>query len=212
MNSVWERFKLAVAADMDQFTAKREAKNPLEALNRYLKQAEKQTETTGKWLERQVSLNRQLENELAQATELGDKRSAQLELAKASGEEDLIHFAQAEVDTYAARATELKEALAESLSELNALEQRYEEMKHRLADMKIRQLRLMGKENITRAHYEIDRVLDPKEAANAVGELDELTDYIKSLANQVEDAYEESALKRRLETLQKKDPMDKKIV
>lgn len=212
MNSVWERFKLAVAADMDHFTAKREAKNPLEALNRYLKQAEKQTETTGKWLERQVTLNRQLENELAQATELGNKRTAQLELAKASGEEDLIRFAQAEADTYAARAAELKEALAESLSELNALEQRYEEMKHRLADMKIRQLRLMGKENITRAHYEIDRVLDPKEAANAVGELDELTDYIKSLANQVEEAYEESALKRRLETLQKKDPMDKKIV
>src|SRR5699024_3844620 len=98
--------------------------------------------------------------ELAQATELGDKRAAQLELAKASGEEDLIRFAQAEVDTYTARAAELKEALAESLSELNALEQRYEEMKHRLADMKIRQLRLMGKENITRAHYEIDRVLD----------------------------------------------------
>ena len=37
-------------------------------------------------------------------------------------------------------------------------------MKHKVKDMKVRQLQLMGKENVTRAHHRMDQVISPEEA------------------------------------------------
>ena len=60
---------------------KKEQKNPIAMLNQYIREAEKQTEQTGKWIERQAQLKAELEKELQEATEMLAKRSSQLELA-----------------------------------------------------------------------------------------------------------------------------------
>ncbi|HSI67171.1 MAG TPA: PspA/IM30 family protein, partial [Planococcus sp. (in: firmicutes)] len=179
MTSVWQRFKFAVETDLDALLTKKEEKNPLSLLNQYIGEAEKQTETTGKWLERQAQLTTKFERELAEASTMLEKRQAQLELAQHSGEADLTSFAEMEVSAYSKRVEELKNTISSNLEELNGLEQRYEEMKHKVKDMKMKQLQLMGKENATRAHHQMDKVLSPELAAERLGSYDDMAEYIK---------------------------------
>lgn len=211
MTTLWQRLKFAIATDMDKVLAKKEEKNPIALLNQYITEAEKQTETTGKWLERQAQLTSKLEKELEEASTMLDKRTAQLELAQASGESDLTDFAEMEVAAYSNRVAELKMSISENLSELTQMEQRYEEMKHKVKDMKVKQLQLMGKENATRAHHQMDKVLSPELVAERIGSYDDMASYIKSLGKKVEDDYERSAMERRLESLEKNSAKQQQI-
>lgn len=211
MTSIWERFKFAVATDMDALVLKKEEKNPLAVLNRYILEAEKQTTDTGKWVERQAQLNVKLDKELEEATTMLQKRQSQLELAQASGENDLSVFAEMEVAAYSNRVSELKRSISENLAELTVLEQRYEEMKHKVKDMKVKQLQLMGKENATRAHHQMDKVLNPELAAERLGSYDDMASYIKNLGAKVEQDHERSAMERRLELLEKNSAQQKEI-
>ena len=181
MTTVWERFKFAVATDIDSLVTKKEEKNPIASLNQYIAEAERQTNATGKWLERE----------------------SQLQLAKASEESDLPDFAEMEVTAYSARVSELKATIVENLTELNTLEQRYEEMKHKVKDMKVKQLQLMGKENATRAHHQMDKVFSPELVAERIGSFDDMASYIETLGAKVEQQQERSVMERRLETLEK---------
>lgn len=212
MTTLWDRFKFAVATDLDAVVAKKEEKNPLALLNRYITEAENQTTATGKWVERQAQLNGKLEKELAEASAMFDKRKAQLELAETSGESDLADFASMEVQAYAARVSVLQSNLDENIAELTGLEHRYEEMKHKVKDMKVKQLQLMGKENATRAHYQMDKVLSPELVAERIGSFDDMASYITTLGDKVEERHERSAMERRLEALEKNSANQKEIV
>ncbi|WP_142827023.1 PspA/IM30 family protein [Planococcus soli] len=212
MTTLWDRFKFAVATDLDAVVAKKEEKNPLALLNRYISEAENQTTATGKWVERQSQLNGKLEKELAEASAMLDKRQNQLDLAQSSGEADLADFAAMEVDAYAARVAVLQNNLDENIAELTGLEHRYEEMKHKVKDMKVKQLQLMGKENATRAHHQMDKVLSPELVAERIGSFDDMASYITTLGAKVEERHERSAMERRLESLEKNSANQKEIV
>ena len=212
MTTLWDRFKFAVATDLDAIVAKKEEKNPLALLNRYITEAEKQTTATGKWVERQAQLNGKLEKELAEASAMLDKRQNQLELAQASGESDLADFAAMEVQAYSDRVKTLQQNLDENIAELTGLEHRYEEMKHKVKDMKVKQLQLMGKENATRAHHQMDKVLSPELVAERIGSFDDMASYITTLGAKVEERHERSAMERRLESLEKNSANHKEIV
>ncbi|WP_033543053.1 PspA/IM30 family protein [Planococcus sp. CAU13] len=212
MTTLWQRLKFAVATDVDALLDKKEEKNPLGLLNKYILEAEKETEMAGKWLERQTSLSDKLEKELQEAQSLLEKRKAQAELAQASGESDLSAFAEQEVAAYSARVDQLRNSLDENTAESIALEQRYEEMKHKVKDMKLRQLQLMGKENATRAHYQMDKILSPELVAERIGSFDDMASYIKSLGNKVEERHERSTMERRLEALEKNSAKSEEIV
>ncbi|MFD1863630.1 PspA/IM30 family protein [Planococcus chinensis] len=203
MTTLWERFKFAVATDLDAVVSKKEEKNPIAALNRYITEAERQTEATGKWVERQTQLNTKLQKELSETSNMLEKRRAQYELAQSAGESELTSFAEMEVASYSRRADDLKAAIAENLHEINSLEQRFEEMKHKVKDMKVRQLQLMGKENATRAHHQMDKVLSPQLAAERLGSFDDMASYIKNLGAKVEEEHERTTMERRLEALEK---------
>lgn len=212
MTTLWQRLKFAVATDVDTLLDKKEEKNPISLLNKYILEAEKETQTAGKWLERQTSLSLKLEGELQDAESLLEKRQSQADLARTSGEDDLAVFAEQEVAAYSSRVEELRKTLDENNAESVALEQRYEEMKHRVKDMKVRQLQLMGKENATRAHYQMDKILSPELAAERIGSFDDMASYIKSLGNKVEERHERSTMERRLEMLEKNSAKTKEIV
>lgn len=212
MTTLWERFKFAVATDLDAVVAKKEEKNPLALLNRYITEAENQTTATEKWVERQSQLNGKLEKELAEASAMLDKRQNQLELAQASGESDLADFAAMEVQAYSDRVKTLQQNLDENIAELTGLEHRYEEMKHKVKDMKVKQLQLMGKENATRAHHQMDKVLSPELVAERIGSFDDMASYITTLGAKVEERHERSAMERRLESLEKNSANHKEIV
>jgi len=215
MTTLWKRFKYAFEADLHNAFDKKEQKNPIAMLNQYIREAEKQTEKTGTWIERQSQLKIQLEKELQESQEMLAKRTTQLDLASQTNEGELIDFAKAEVAAYTNRAEVLQASISRTTEELFGLEQKYEEMKHKVKDMKVRQLQLMGKENVTRAHHQMDRMLQPESSKNADNRLvafDEMEQYIDRLGQRIEKDHDVSSMERRLAQLEKKEQPTHEIV
>ena len=206
MVNLLQRLKYTIEADLHHLFDKKEEKNPIAMLNQYVREAEKQTEETGKWLERQGQLKQKLEKELEETMEMHDKRSKQLELAKLSGEQDLISFAEQEIQTYTQRSIVLRDSIDKTTEELFGLERKYEEMKHKIKDMKVRQLQLMGKENVVRAHNQMDHVLNPESTGNSNKRLtsfDEMENYIERLGQKIDREHEVTSMEERLALLEK---------
>lgn len=199
MMDLLKRFRYTLEADLHALFDKKEEKNPIAMLNQYIREAEKMTEQTGKLLERQRKLKEELEQKLKDTGEMLEKRTKQLELAKASGEEDLILFAAQEVEVYKSRQNTLSESLEQVANEIIQLEQKFEMMKHKIEDMKVRQLQLMGKENVVRANVKMNRVFDSKDM-----DFQNLSTYIDHLSNKIEKNYEHTQLETRLALLEQK--------
>lgn len=202
MVGLFQRFKYTLQADLHEMFDKKERKNPITMLNQYIREAEKQTEQTGKLLHRQVQLKEQLENELKEANNMLEKRRKQLQIAEQASELDLVAFASQEINNYETRQFTLLESISKTNKEFVELEQKFETMKHKIKDMKVRQLQLMGKENFTRAHHKMDEVLKSKEESN----FDDLSVYIENLAENIEKDYERTQLEARLVQLEKANP------
>ena len=203
MKNLLTKFKYAIQADLHDLFDKKVEKNPIKMLNLYIREAEKQTEETGKLLERQGQLKKELEVQLTQTIEMLEKREKQLTLAQATEETELIAFAQDEISAYSA----LKQALLTSIDAANneyfTLERKYETMKHKIKDMKVRQLQLMGKENVVRANHQMDKVL----TANNADNFDELSSYIDDLSQNIERKYEVTTFEARLAQLEKEQKL-----
>ncbi|MGE7952257.1 PspA/IM30 family protein [Lysinibacillus xylanilyticus] len=197
--NLFQRFKYTIEADLHHVFDKKEQKNPIAMLNQYIREAEKQTEQTGKLLERQGQLKEKLEQEFKQNAELLAKREAQLQLATTSGEQDLIDFATDEVVAYTARNNTLQASIEASTREYFELERKFETMKHKIKDMKVRQLQLMGKENVTRAHHQMDGMI----AKNNKTNFEDLESYIDKLAYQIDKDHEVTSFETRLAQLEK---------
>lgn len=201
MKNVIQRFKYQLQADLYDLFDKKAEKNPISLLNQYMREAEKQTEETGKLLARQGQLKKALEEQLAQAGSMLEKREAQLTLANATAEHDLIAFATEEVASYNARKIAILSTIETSKNEYFQLERKFETMKHKIKDMKVRQLQLMGKENVTRAHHQMDKVIEAN--INANNNFDEISDYIDGLAKSIDRKYEVTTFEARLAHLEK---------
>ncbi|MFJ7825855.1 PspA/IM30 family protein [Psychrobacillus sp. NPDC096623] len=212
MTSLLNRLKYSIEADLHKLFDRKEEKNPIAMLNQYIREAERQTEQTGKWLERQGNLKQELEKELAETKQMVEKRRAQVELATASGEEDLAAFALAEVNAYEERAIVLQNSIHQTTEELFGLERKYEEMKHKIKDMKVRQLQLMGKENVTRAHHQMDRILQPEQKEKSFGTFQDMEQYIERLGQKIEKEHEITSMEQRLEMLEKNAQTKEEIV
>ena len=143
---------------------------------------------------------------------MADKRRHQLELARKVGEEDLAAFAEVEVTAYNTRVLTLTESILNAADELTSLERKFEEMKHKVKDMKVRQLQLMGKENVTRAHHRMDQVISPERAEEPIATAGEMNKYIENLGGKIEREYETSSMERRLESLEATALKDTKVV
>jgi len=212
MNSLWNRLKYTVQADLHTAFDKKETKNPIAMLNQYIREAEKQTESIGTFLERQSKLQLELQKELNEAQNMVNKRRGQLELAKENNEEDLITFAEEEILAYNTRAAELSKSVLEAANELSILERKFEEMKHKVKDMKVRQLQLMGKENVTRAHHRMDQIISPSNTENHFATVNEMNTYIENLGGKINEEFEVSSMERRLESLTKNPTKEEVIV
>ena len=199
MKNLLTKFKYSIQADLHDLFDKKVEKNPLSMLNQYIREAEKQTEETGKLLKRQAQLKIELEQQLVQTTEMLMKREKQLALASTTEDDALIAFAQEEVAAYTARKQALLSSIDAANEEYFTLERKFETMKHKIKDMKVRQLQLMGKENVVRAHHQMDKVLTAKNPDN----FDELSNYIDDLAHTIDQKYEVTTFEARLAQLEK---------
>lgn len=201
MTNIFKRFFSTVEAEVNFALDKKESKNPAVMLTKYLHDAEKQVTATGKLLARQAQLKTKLEQELATATTMLTKREAQLKLAEQSDEQDLIAFAAQEVSIYQNRKATLEDSITLTASQYLDMERRYEEMKHKIKDMRVRQLQLMGKENVTRANHTMNNILQSK-TNSAVQNFESAERYIDNLAVDITAQQQESMYEYRLAKLQ----------
>lgn len=212
MANLFTRIKNVVLADLNEVVDKKEQKNPIALLNQYLRESEAETEKVRKLLERQYTLKDQFSREYQQALELATKRGRQAEIAAQAGETELHQFALNEKLQYEERATRLKESLQNVLNQLTELEQKYEEMKHKLKDMHIRRMELMGRENVTRAHNKINQVLEnPSYSDHSFSKFNEIETYLDRLEQQVNTAYYRNTIDAKIAQLEKQTKNNENI-
>ncbi len=204
MANLLTRIKNTVMADLHEALDQKERKNPIALLNQYLRECETETEKVRKLLERQGQLKEQFSREYQQAVKMAGKRKHQTEIAMRAGEAELQEFASREQLQYEDRAARLKDAMENAGKQQLELERKYEDMKHKLKDMHIRRLELMGRENVTRANYRMDQVIDhSSDSDKAYSRFADMETYLDQLEEKVNSSYQRNTIDARIAQLEK---------
>lgn len=201
---LFKRIKNTISADIHEILDEKEQKNPISLLNQYLRECEKEVEKVRNLVERQYLLKEQFTREFNEATQLANKRKYQVEVAARAGDVELEQFAKNEQTHYEERAKRLKHSLELASKQLHELEQKYEQMKHKLKDMHIKQMELMGRENITRANFRMDHMLDGNSYTEKVdAKFGEMERYLDRLEHQANSQYYRNTIDSRIAELEK---------
>ncbi|MFS0783948.1 PspA/IM30 family protein [Bacillus sp. 1P06AnD] len=204
MSNLFSRIKYSVSADLHDLLDQKEKKNPIALLNQYLRESEQQTEKVRALVERQYLLKDEFTREYEEAKEMAEKRAYQVEVASKAGEVDLYDFALAEKTHFEERAARMEEAVKNADAQLNKLEKKYIDMKHKLKDMQLRRMEIMGRENVARANHRMDKVLGENQASDqATARFDEMEKYLSKLENKVNEDYMRSTIDSRIAELEK---------
>ncbi|WP_071396164.1 PspA/IM30 family protein [Bacillus tuaregi] len=207
MANLFTRIKDTVMADLHQAIDHKEKKNPIALLNHYLRQCELETEKVRKLVERQYQLKDEFTREYQNAVEMAAKRKHQAEVASQAGEMELYQFAANEQQHFEERAAHINELMNQANAQLTDLEQKYEQMKHKLKDMNIRRLELMGRENVTRAKHKMNQVLDNQAYSNgSYSRFQEIETYLDRLEQDVNRSYYQNTIDERIAQLEKQTP------
>ncbi|PYZ95579.1 modulator protein [Alteribacter lacisalsi] len=203
MTTLFTRIKDAVSADLHGMMDKKEAGNPIAALNHYLRQSEKETEKVRQLVERQHRLKEEFVREHTEAAEMAERRQHQKEVAERAGEEEYAGFAAREWEEYSQRAERLEKARQDAEFQLEKLEQQYEDMKHRLKDMRVRQMELMGRENAARASYKMSKVTS-ESGERSFSRFGDMEQYIENLEQRVNRDYHKNTFDSKLAEIEQK--------
>lgn len=204
MTNLFTRIKNTITADLHEALDYKEKQNPIALLNQYLSQCEHETEKVRKLLERQYALKDEFTREYQQAVELAEKRKYQAETASKAGETELNQFAAAEQNQYKERANRLHASLEQVKVQLSELERKYEEMKHKVKDMHLSRMELMGRENVTRANLQIHQVLDSNSYSNnSYSKFKDIENYLDRLEHQVNSSYYRITIDARVAKLER---------
>ncbi|WP_101842258.1 PspA/IM30 family protein [Halobacillus sp. Marseille-P3879] len=210
MANLFTRLKDTISADFHDALDQKEKKNPIAMLNQYLRESEKETEKVRKLVERQYRLKDEFAREYQRAEDMAGKRKHQAEIAQNAGEEAMVEFAVKEQQEYEARAERLKQSRLEAMEQLEVLEQKYEEMKHKLKDMHLKRMDLMGRENIARAHHRMNQVIEDT-ADKPYSRFSEMDRYIEDLEYKVNSSYYRNTFDSKVAQLEK-DMKDKENI
>ncbi|WP_404454106.1 PspA/IM30 family protein [Virgibacillus necropolis] len=202
MTNVFTRMKDSISADLHNMMDQKEQKNPIAALNQYLRQSEQEKEKVRKLVERQYRLKDEFTREYHRAQDLADKRLKQANIAEKAEENEMREFAMKEHEEYQSRANRLKVSREESVEQLEMLEQKYEEMKHKLKDMHLRRMELLGRENVANANHQINRVVDDY-SNKPIARFAEMERYIEDLEYKVNSSYYRNTFDSKIEKLEK---------
>lgn len=202
MENIFTRIKNSISADIHQIMDRKEEKNPIAALNNYLRQSELEKEKVKKLLARHYKLKEEFTNEYLQAKEQAEKREQQADIAKRANEEELYNYAIKEFEEYNSRANRMKASRENTAHQIEQLEAKYKEMNHKLKDMHLKRMELMGRENVARANQEINRILEGN-GDSAYNRFNELESFIDRIEKQINKAYYESTFDQRIAELER---------
>lgn len=201
---IFTRLKNVVEADLHELIDHKEQKNPIAMLNHYLRQCEREVEKAKKLVERHETLKKQYEKEWQEAVQMGNKRKHQAAVAKKAGADELFEYAAKEEKQYEERASRLFTLKEQTELELEQLEQKHEQMKHKLKDMQVKKLELMGRENSARAHYRMNQMLEGDTyTEKAFTRFEEMEGYLDELEQKVNARYMESTFDFKMAQLEK---------
>ncbi|WP_026691757.1 PspA/IM30 family protein [Alteribacter aurantiacus] len=203
MTSLFTRIKDTISADLHGIMDKKEAGNPITALNHYLRQSERETEKVRLLVERQHRLKEEFGREYSEAADMAEKRLHQKNVAEQAGEEEYAEFAAREWEEYSQRASRLEKAQQDAEFQLENLEKQYENMKHRLKDMRVRQMELMGRENVARASYQMSKVTS-ESGERSLSRFGDMELYIENLEKRVNRDYHKRTFDAKLAEIEQK--------
>ncbi|WHY75465.1 PspA/IM30 family protein [Neobacillus sp. WH10] len=204
MTNLFTRIKDIIIADLNETLHQKEKQNPIGKLNQYLRQCEQETAKVGKLIERQLQLKDEFAREYSLAMEVAEKRKYQAEIALKAGEEELCQFATAEHQQYSERAQRLNASLAQVSEQVSELERKHEEMKHKLKDMHLRRMELMGRENVTRAYLGMNQVLESDSySPQSNSKFKDIENYLDRLEQKVNSSFYRSTIDAKLAQIEK---------
>lgn len=203
MTSLFSRIKNTVLADLHQVIDEKEKKNPVATLNQFLRQAELEKEKVKKTLDRQYRLKDEFTKEYLEAKELAEKRLEQAKIAEKANEPELYEFAIREYEEYNERAKRMEETRENIINQINEMERKYTEMNHKLKDMYLKRMELMGRENVAKAHYQMNKVFQ-NGAEKSFDRFYEIERYIERIEQNVNQAYYESTFDEKIARLKRK--------
>lgn len=207
MSNVFIRMKDSISQDLHHLLDQKEEKNPIAALNHYLRQSEQEKDKVKKLLERQYQLKEKFTKEWCEADDHANKRKHQANIAKTANEQELFEFAEREYEEYASRAARLKAAREEITDQIYDLEAKYKEMSHKLKDMHLRRMELMGRENVARANQQMNDILQ-EDVNKPSSRFSDLEKFIEGIENKVNQRYYESTFDQKIAALERKSEQE----
>lgn len=203
MSTLWMKMKETMDTEMQSWQERKERSNPAESLQYCIKQAERETEKTGVLVARQRQLVDTFTKEHEEAAAMLEKRTYQAEVVKEKGNDDFYAYALREKEEYESRTEKLAAMKKETEQQLEQIEAKYENMKHRVKDMYIKRLELMGKENVYRVNYKSQKVYNEKENA-AADQFSDMERYLDGLAHWEQDDVDKRSFDERVARLEDK--------
>ncbi|KIL47107.1 PspA/IM30 family protein [Jeotgalibacillus campisalis] len=158
MTNVLTRVAEAIKADFMEVNSGRSKNDPVQTLNRYLRECEMEVDKVEKILDRQKILKKEFTKELEEAASMAAKREEQIKIAEEAGEGELAKAALRELTYYQGRKERLQVSVHETTNQLHRLEEMHTNMKHKLKDMYIKRLEVMGRENIAQASQKAEHL------------------------------------------------------
>lgn len=203
MTNLLSRIKNSILADLHQVLDEKEEKNPVATLNQFLREAEQEKEKVKRTLERQYRLKDEITKEYLEAKELAEKRLEQAKIAEKANEPELYEFAMREYEHYQARKERMEETRQTIIRQIDEMERKYAEMNHKLKDMYLKRMELMGRENVIKANYQMNKVF--KEGMEkSFNRFDEIERYIDRIEQRINQAYYESTFDEKINRLKRK--------
>lgn len=208
MSNIFTRMKDSISQDLHHLLDQKEEKNPIATLNHYLRQSEQEKDKVKKMLERQYQLKEKFTKEWCEAEDHANKRKTQAEIAKSANEQELFEFAQREYESYISRAARLKVAREEITNQMYELEAKYKEMSHKLKDMHLKRMELMGRENVARANQQMNHILN-EDVDKSYSRFGDLEKFIEGIEKNINQRYHESTFDQRIAALERKKEQEK---
>ncbi|MFB1083363.1 PspA/IM30 family protein [Jeotgalibacillus sp. JSM ZJ347] len=147
MTNVLSKITEVIKQDILEAKWNREQLNPVNEIQREIKECQASVKKAKQLTERQELLKREFEKEYTHAKSMAAKRKEHVQLAEEAGEESLAAAALREFNFYSERAERLEKTLSEANSQLENLELQLESHTFQLKDLELKRLEYMAKEN-----------------------------------------------------------------
>ena len=134
---------------------------------------------------------------------MAEKRLEQAKIAEKANEPELYKFAMREYEHYQALQRTHGRDAANDRCQIDEMERKYAEMNHKMKDMYLKRMELMGRENVIKANYQMNKVF--KEGMEkSFNRFDEIERYIDRIEQRINQAYYESTFDEKINRLKRK--------